>query len=83
MILDSDAEIPVTRAINVRLQEDQVITKCGRKDIAISAIEPLPGGGTRVVLNNMEDATVMHKAFGRNVIKGEVKRTNFIARRHA
>jgi hypothetical protein len=83
MILDSDAEIPVTRAINVRLEEGQVISKCERKDIAISAIEALPGGGTRVVLNNMDDATVMHKAFGRNVIKGEVKRTNFIARRHA
>jgi hypothetical protein len=83
MILDSDAEIPVTRAINVRLEDQQVIAKCGRKDIAISAIEALPGGGTRVVFNNMEDATEMYKAFGRNVIKGEVKRTNFIARRHA
>ncbi len=82
MILDSDAEIPVTRAINVRLEEGTVIAKCDRKAVSISAIETLPGGGTRVVLNNMEDATVMHKAFGRNVIKGEVKRTNFIARRH-
>lgn len=82
MILPGDEEIPVTRALNVRLEEAAVIAKCDRQGATISAIEPLPGGGTRVVLANMEDATAMVKAFGRNIIKGAVARTNFIARRH-
>ncbi len=82
MVTLEEGEIAVSRAINVKLDEADVIAKCGRKSISISAIEVLPGGGTRVVLNNMDDATVMHKAFGRSVIKGAVRRTNFIARRH-
>lgn len=65
----------MSRAINIDAGEDHVAATCGKLKVAISAIETLDSGGVRVVLNNIEDAAKVRKAYGAKVITGEVDRT--------
>jgi hypothetical protein len=39
----------MSRAVNLSLSEDEVRRLCERRGIAISATEPLPSGGTRLI----------------------------------
>jgi len=52
---------------------------CDRHNVAISAIEPLPDGGTRVVLTNAAGAATIANLFKTKVITGTVRRTSFFA----
>lgn len=65
----------MSRAINVNATKDHVIATCAKRKVAISAIETLQSGGTRVVMNNADDTAVIAKAYGRKVITGAVSRT--------
>lgn len=65
----------MSRAINVKSNEQQVIALCRKHDVTISAIESLVSGGTRVVLMNGDAAATMRQAFGKNVLTGTVTRT--------
>ncbi len=65
----------MSRAINVNATHDHVIAACAKRKVAISAIETLASGGTRVVLNNADDTAIMAKAYGSKVIRGVVTRT--------
>jgi predicted regulator of Ras-like GTPase activity (Roadblock/LC7/MglB family) len=65
----------MSRAINVNATKDHVIATCAKRKVAISAIESLQSGGTRVVMNNADDTAVIAKAYGRKVITGAVART--------
>jgi hypothetical protein len=47
---------------------------CAKHNAAISAIEPLRSGGTRVVLKNAVDAAIVKKAYGSKVLTEAVLR---------
>lgn len=64
----------MSRALNIDATEDHVAATCAKKHAAISAIETLPSGGTRVVLLNTIDAATIRKAYGAKVIEGTVRR---------
>ncbi len=66
-----------SRAINVALSEAEVTAACTKHRAAISAMEPLMSGGTRVVLNNITDADRVRAVFGKKVIEGTVKRARW------
>jgi hypothetical protein len=65
----------MTRAINVRATQAEVTAACRKQDAAISALETLASGGTRVVLNDITGADTMRRVFGKKVISGDVRRT--------
>ena len=64
----------MSRAINVNATSDEVLKACRRQGCAISALEALQSGGTRVVLTSIQATEVMREAFGRKVIVGAVCR---------
>ena len=65
----------MSRAININATASAVTATCTRHGLAISAIEDLASGGTRVVLMNGDAADTVRKAFGKKVLLGDVKRT--------
>jgi hypothetical protein len=68
----------VSRAINVKLAEAEVIARCAKADVEISAIETLASGGTHVVAVTPEGAAVMRRIFAACLITGQVKRFAFM-----
>ena len=66
-----------TRAINLSLPEQEVVDRCARKGIAISAMEPLPAGGTHLVCVTIEGADEARVLFKSAIIAGAVRRFPF------
>jgi len=67
----------MNRAMNLQLPEDQVRSHCEAGDISISAIEPLPGGGTHLVCTTRKGADQIRERLGDDLIHGIVKRFPF------
>lgn len=67
----------MSRAINLRLAEGHVRSECDRLGIAISALEPLPSGGTHLVCMTGTGADEIRLHCASDVIKGAVKRFPF------
>lgn len=63
--------------MNLRLGEEQLRLQCEADSISISAIEPLPGGGTHLVCTTREGADHIRERFGDDLIGGIVKRFPF------
>ena len=63
-----------TRAVNVSAPPEAVQQLCQKKDIAVSAIEPLADGGTRVVLTTMDGAETIREAFKAKLLPRNAKR---------
>lgn len=66
-----------TRAMNLDLPEQEVIDRCRRKAIAISAIETLLSGGTHLVCVTIEGADEARTLFKQKIIHGRVRRASF------
>jgi hypothetical protein len=64
----------MTRAINLRLEEADVVAKCASEKVAISAIERLPEGGVRLVCMSSDGADTIRKKLKGKVIDGPVVR---------
>ncbi len=64
----------MSRALNVDALEANVVDMCAKHKAAISAIETLRSGGTRVVLKSAEDTARIAKAYGAKVMLGPVNR---------
>jgi hypothetical protein len=62
------------RALFVSLDERTVVSRCGKADVTISAIEKLPQGGVRVVCTSVDGATVMKKKFKSHLLPETVAR---------
>ncbi len=58
----------------VNLTEDQVTASCKAADVGISAIEPIPQGGVRLVCMSSEGAGIMTRKFAGKLITAEVTR---------
>jgi hypothetical protein len=64
----------MSRALNINATEAHILSTCAKNKTAISTIEALQSGGTRVVLNNAIDTATIRKAYGSKVIAGKVRR---------
>lgn len=64
----------MSRAININATPDHIMATCAKRNVAISAIEVLHSGGTRVVMNNIDDTAALAKAYGSKVITSGAKR---------
>lgn len=67
----------MSRAMNIKATEAEVLAFCVRHGASVSAIESLVSGGTRLVLSHPEEATAMRTLFGKKIIDGPVTRTPF------
>ena len=63
--------------MNLKLAEDRVRKHCESRNIVISAIEPLPEGGTHLVCMTIEGADEVRLKLGEHLIAGAVKRIPF------
>ena len=70
-----------SRAVNVDASEADVRAVCTRHNHAISAIETLLSGGTRVVMVNSDGADRIRTSFKSKLLTGEVSRTRWVANR--
>lgn len=67
----------MSRAINLALPEEKVRLACENSRISISAIEPLPSGGTHLVCTTGDGAEEIRLKFSANIIHGVVRRFAF------
>ena len=67
----------MSRAINLSMGEGDVIARCLTERVGVSAIEPLPAGGVRLVCMSVEGADQIRRKLKSHIIKGDVKRHRF------
>lgn len=67
----------MSRAVNLSLGEDEVRRLCDKRGIAISAIEPLPSGGTRLICVLPEGTAAARLHAKNNVLGDRVPRFRF------
>jgi hypothetical protein len=67
----------MSRAMNLDLDEAAVLAECEARNVAVSAIEPLPGGGTHLVCRVIEGADEIRHRLKKHLIEGKLKRFAF------
>ena len=67
----------MSRAINLRLSEAAVRARCAEGGVSISAIEPLPLGGTHLVCTTSGGAEEIRLRLHKHLIVGVVRRFPF------
>ncbi|MFM6932411.1 MAG: hypothetical protein ACKOUT_09235 [Novosphingobium sp.] len=67
----------MSRAMNLKLSEAIVRKRCTEGGVMISAIEPLPSGGTHLVCMTGPGAETMRDMLADHLITGIVKRFPF------
>jgi hypothetical protein len=64
----------MTRAINIDMAEGDVIARCLKEKVGVSAIERLPAGGVRLVTMSVDGADLIRSKLKKQLIAGEVVR---------
>jgi hypothetical protein len=64
----------MSRAINLSMEESQVIARCRAEKVGVSAIERLPQGGVRLVCMSSDGAVLIRRKLKAHVIAGDVVR---------
>lgn len=67
----------MSRAMNLALDEPSVLNECLKFDVRVSAIEPLPMGGTHLVCVTAEEAEKIRERLRKHLITARVKRFPF------
>ena len=67
----------MSRAMNIRLPQAEVVAACATAKVAISAIEVLPSGGTHLVCLTGDGAEDMRHRMKKHLITGRVRRYPF------
>lgn len=67
----------MSRALFLKLTEAEVIAKCDNAKVAISALERLPAGGTRLVCMSSDGAAVMNRKLKTSLIPASTARAPF------
>jgi hypothetical protein len=67
----------MSRALFVSLDEGQVVARCLAENVGISAIEGLPGGGTRLVCMSSDGAGVMTRKLKQYLMAEDTLREKF------
>lgn len=70
----------MSRAMNLSLAEPEVVARCAKAGVAISAIEVLASGGTHLVTVTGDGAAMMRRVLAKHLITGQVKRFAFMPR---
>jgi len=65
----------MSRVVNLSLSEREALHQCQSRQIGVSAVEPLPDGGVRLVCMSTQGAETIRKRLKSNLIKGDVRRT--------
>jgi hypothetical protein len=64
----------MTRAINIDMAEGDVIARCLKEKVGVSAIERLPAGGVRLVTMSVDGADLIRSKLKKQLIAGNVVR---------
>ncbi len=64
----------MSRAINLKLAQEDVVARCAKEKVGISAIEKIPSGGTRLVCMSATDADRLRTKLKSHLIKGDIVR---------
>jgi hypothetical protein len=64
----------MSRVLHLNLAEGAVVTRCVSEQVGISAIEPLPSGGVRLVCSSGHGAELLRRKLKRYLINGDVTR---------
>lgn len=67
----------MSRALLLDLDEGQVVARCLKEKVGVSAIERLPTGGTRLVCMSSAGADQLRKALKSHLIQGEATRERY------
>ena len=67
----------MSRALNLSLTTAQVDDQCRKHGVAISALEALPDGGTRLVCMSNYGAAQIRFKLKDHIIEGDVRRERF------
>ena len=67
----------MSRAMNLAITEEAALAHCRSRGIGISALEPLPNGGIRLVCMSNEGADLLRRKFKRDLMAGDTPRTAF------
>ena len=67
----------MSRVLHLKLEQGAVVTRCLSEQVGVSAIESLPGGGTRLVCKSSDGAETMRKKLKASLIKGDVTRARY------
>ena len=67
----------MSRALNLSMTMAQVDRQCRENGVAISALEPLPDGGARLVCMSNYGAAQIRSKLKAHIIEGEVRRERF------
>jgi hypothetical protein len=60
--------------MQLAMSEQEVLALCASNKVAVSAIEPLPGGGTRLVCCSSSGAEIVrHKAKSKIILEEQVR----------
>lgn len=70
----------MSRTLHLSLNEGEVTESCRKHAVAISALETLVSGGTRLVTMSVDGATKMRTKLKSQIIKHEVERTQLYLR---
>ena len=65
----------MSRVVSIDATPEAVTAICDNLGIAISVIEPLPAGGTRLILNNSIDADKIRRDMKAKLIAGDSVRS--------
>ncbi|WP_254602729.1 hypothetical protein [Sphingomonas bacterium] len=74
-------EVATSRALNLDADAATVQALCAKQGWAISAVETLLSGGTRVVMRNGDDAARLRVKLKAKLINGTVQRAAWAAHR--
>lgn len=74
-------EVHTSRAMNIDADVQEITSMCAKHNLEISAIETLLSGGTRVVLNNGDDAARLRRTMKAKLIDGTVRRAAWVSHR--
>ncbi len=67
----------MSRAFNLSMTEAEVVKHCRDAEVAVSALEALPDGGTRLVCMSGYGASKIRAKLKNRIIDGEVRRERF------
>ena len=66
--------------MNLSMSKADVVARCSKEGVEISAIETLASGGTHLVTVTGDGAAIMRRALGGKLISGVVRRFAFLPR---
>ena len=71
----------MSRAINLQMTETEARQQCSTRSIGVSAIEPLPDGGVRLVCMSVEGAALLRRRLKASIMSDTARRTANSTRR--